>query len=268
MTVARRLAAIEDSLTPTQSVLRWLEEAHAYGSLQAFVEGTLDQEPDHWPANRLCREAERGARRAVSSRDLQQLDRAIRKARRETLFRFELVLRINVTTHDLLEKEELIRGMLAANLALLAGADAKARRGAEHREMLAQLVDLLFSRADELEAAGTARARAEQSYLDSRPALFPDVREAWDDQLRSTREVAAMGAGLCDADGVQPPDLDAIEERASTLLADLVEPAKMVALGKLGEGEAAARIATSWGRARLDRHTENVSDSPPQAPTL
>lgn len=94
MTVTRRLAAIEETLTPTQSVLRWLNEAHAYGSLEAYAVGTLDQVQDQWPANRLCREAERGARRAVRSRDPEQINRAIRKARRESLFRFELVLRI------------------------------------------------------------------------------------------------------------------------------------------------------------------------------
>ena len=96
------------------------------------------------------------------------------------------------------------------------------------------------------------------------------MRAAWDHQLRSTRELAAIGAGLCDAEGVEvpPPELDAIDERASTLLADLIEPAKVIALEKLGEGRAAIRIATSWGRARLARDAQNESDSWPEPPTL
>jgi hypothetical protein len=31
MTLARRVDAVETSLTPTQLVLRWLDEAHAFG---------------------------------------------------------------------------------------------------------------------------------------------------------------------------------------------------------------------------------------------
>ena len=39
--------------------------------------------------------------------------------------------------------------------------------------------------------------------------------------------------------------------RAATLLADLVEPAKSTALEKLGEGNRALRVATSWLRAKV-----------------
>ena len=117
MTASRRLDAVEDSLSPIQCVLRWLNEAHAHGSLEAYVGATLDQDPDDWPGNRLCREAERSARAAFRGRDLEQIERAIRKARRETLFRFELALRINVTAHELLEKEGLIRALMGTDLA-------------------------------------------------------------------------------------------------------------------------------------------------------
>lgn len=272
MTAERRLAAVEDSLTPTQCVLRWLNEAHAHGSLSAYVDATLDQEPDDFPLNRLCREAEHGARSTVGSRVQQEIDRAVRKARRETVFRFELILRINVTAHAALEKDGLLRTAASALLALLAGENREARRGARHRETFRPTLGLLLGWVTELQAAGQARTLAEQRYLDSCPSLFPDSRGAWDEQLRATQEVAAMAVRLAELDGVDLPPLedeDAISARASVLLADLVEPAKATALEKLGEGEAGLRIATGWLRAKLDRsRAATDADSAPETPTL
>jgi hypothetical protein len=37
MTLARRVAAVELTLSPTELVLRWLEEARAHGDLEAYV---------------------------------------------------------------------------------------------------------------------------------------------------------------------------------------------------------------------------------------
>jgi hypothetical protein len=37
MTLARRVAAVETSLSPTQLVLRWLAEAHGFGDIPAYV---------------------------------------------------------------------------------------------------------------------------------------------------------------------------------------------------------------------------------------
>jgi len=40
------------------------------------------------------------------------VDAAVRSALRETVFRFELILRINVTAHELLDREVLIDAAL------------------------------------------------------------------------------------------------------------------------------------------------------------
>ena len=39
MTLDRRLCKIDETLTPTQLVLRWMTEAHAFGDLMPYVEG-------------------------------------------------------------------------------------------------------------------------------------------------------------------------------------------------------------------------------------
>jgi hypothetical protein len=47
------------------------------------------------------------------------VDAAVRSALRETVFRFELVMRINVTTKELLDREELIAALFASQLAMV-----------------------------------------------------------------------------------------------------------------------------------------------------
>jgi len=103
MTLERRVAKIEESLSPTQLVLRWLAEAHAYGDVPDYVTSLLAQEPPVAPLDRLAREAERSARTGMRGKKPELVEAAVRSALRETAFRFELVMRINVTVHDLLE---------------------------------------------------------------------------------------------------------------------------------------------------------------------
>jgi hypothetical protein len=76
---------------------------------------------------------------------------------------------------------------------------------------------------------------------------------AWDAQVHNTARTAVMAERLAELDGLEPPELDVEETiaiRVPDVLADLVEPAKVTALEKLGEGERAIRIAASWLRAR------------------
>ena len=67
-------------------------------------------------------------------------------------------------------------------------------------------------------------------------------------------QLAVMAADSAELDGLEPPepdDPDALEQRTSQLVADLVEPAKSTALEKLGEGRQAFDIANAWLRAKL-----------------
>jgi hypothetical protein len=60
MTLERRVTKLETSLSPTQLVLRWLAEAHAYGDIQAYVASLLDNDLPMAPLDRLAREAVQG----------------------------------------------------------------------------------------------------------------------------------------------------------------------------------------------------------------
>ena len=60
-----------------------------------------------------------------------------------------------------------------------------------------------------------------------------------------------------------------LENQAKRLLADLVQPAKIIALDKLGQGRAALGIATSWYRAKVEQKEAAMgAESPTVTATL
>lgn len=256
MTADRRLAALETSLSPTQLVLRWLDEAHAHGDLESYTRSLLTDPPSEGPLDRLAREATQGVRATLRGKRPEVVNPALRTALRETVFRFELVMRMNVTAHDLLEREGLIDTALSAHVALLTSEGReRRRRDATYRERFASLRSLLMQRLLELRAAQEARSSVEERYLDGHPALFPDAVTAWDEQLKSTESIADFACRLAELDGVplaEPSDPIVITVRVTELVADLVEPAKAMALDKLGEGERSLAIAVRWLRLKLE----------------
>jgi hypothetical protein len=265
VTIARRLANLEISLTPTGLVLRWLEGAHAFGSLEAYLSWLIDQPSGAAPLNRLARQAADGARAAMRGKVSEQVDKAVRQAVRETVFRFELVMRINVTTLEILEKEVYVHAALAGLLGMLASEVRPERLvDPEHRQRLASCRDLSNLRVTELQAAQEARSIAEARYLDGHRALFSDSMRTWDEQLESADGLADIACTLADLDemGVADPmDPDASAGQISLLVADLVEPAKAAALDKLGEGEQAIRVVTGWYRAKSAPPSRATTDA-------
>jgi hypothetical protein len=255
MTLVRRLAAVETSLTPTQLVLRWLDEAHAFGDLESYVRSQLAEPSSEGPLDRLAREAIKGARASLRGKRPEIVDAAITSALRETVFRFDLVMRILLMTHELLEREGLIDAALSAHLALLTSEDrAQRRRDTIYLERFAELRGLLVFRVTELRAAQEARATVEERYLAGHTALFPDTVKAWGEQCKGTETLADVACCLAALDGVPPAEPtgpDAVAARAAELVADLVEPAKTTALEKLGEGERAQGIAIGWLRPKF-----------------
>jgi hypothetical protein len=159
VTAERRLARLETSLSPTQLVLCWLDEAHAFGDLESYVRSQLAEPSYEGPLDRLAREAVSGVRTTLRGKRPEIVDAAIRSTLRETVFRFELVMRILVTTHELVEREVLIDAALSAHLALLTSEGRAARRrDATYPERFARLRGLLLFRVGELRAAQEARS--------------------------------------------------------------------------------------------------------------
>jgi hypothetical protein len=205
MTLARRVDALETTLTPTQLVLRWLDEAHAFGDLESYVRSLVVQSVLDGPLDRLAHEAVSGVRASLRGKRPEVVDAAIRSALRETVFRFELVMRILLITHDLLERETPIDAALSAHLALLTSEGRAARRrDTTYPQRFATLRGLLLFRVAELRAAQEARAIVEARYLAGHTALFPNSVTAWDAQVRSTEAIVDVACRLAELDGVSP----------------------------------------------------------------
>jgi hypothetical protein len=271
MTAERRVERLEASLTPVQRVVAWIDEAHASGCLSAYVDSLLDQPPDAYPINRLAREAA-DAVRSGSRRRTEEVETAVRTAVRATVFRFELVMRINTVAHDMLVLETLHYTVSASQAALLAMEVREEPRAArDHLRRLATLRDFAASRADELVAAGQARSVVEARYLDGRPALFPDDAQRWRETLACASELVVMIERLAELDGVEPatsPPREGDQTRVASLVAELVEPAKVTALEKLDEGQRAFTIATAWLRDWVLSSRDVIDDSTPAESTL
>lgn len=206
-------------------MLRWLAEAHAYGDVDAYVAAVLQDDRPVPPLDRLAREAAAGARTTMKGKRPELANAAVRSALREMVFRYELVLRINVTAHELLDREARIDAAISANVSLLTYLEP---RPATHTGQLGQLRDLIVSRVAELRAVQEARALAEERYLDGPAALFPEVAAAWDAQLATTEAMAAFTVRLAQAEGVPDiglADAEVISSRTAQFLADLVQPA-------------------------------------------
>lgn len=263
---------LETAMSPTQRILAWLDEAHAFGTLGAYVDSLLDGPPDSFPINRLARDAASAARTTLRGKPAEVVDPAVRKALRATIFRFDLVMRINTVAHEMIDREQLLYLVFAGQLAILTSDDRTERRAHEtYLGRLALCRDLAFGRVTELMAAEEARSIAEARYLEGHNALFPDSVGQWSECLRQAQELAVMADRLAELDGAPPAatwDPDDVSRRAGVLAADLIEPARSTALEKLDEGRQALAIATAWLRSKASAPVQVEPNRPPSGPTL
>ena len=250
-TADRRLAAMEAALSPTERVVRWLAEAHAFGTFETWAKASFAAGPDGLPLDRLAREAAeavRGGRRQGSP----ETEAAVRQAVLGTVFRVELVLRIIDVSGTALRMETFILAALSAYVALTL--ETAAERPASATRLGAQR-DSLFERVAELHALEAARTIVEARYLDGRRALFPDAVAAWAEQVHRSEAMAVMALRIAEIDGAPPLDEARYgvtdEARVAACVADLVEAAKIKALDELGDGRAAVSRAIRWLRPKL-----------------
>lgn len=266
MGLASRLSRAEAGLTPTQLVVRWLDEAHAYGSLDAYVAALLEEPPERYPLTRLLREAKASVPIRPSTRRGEDADRAVRKALRETAFRFELVMRINVSTDELIDRHALIHVALGAHLALLAF-DCRPTEQPDptHDQRLSECLAVTDQSVTELMASDEARLTVETRFLAGHSSLFPDEAARFAEQLHETQRLTVLAMRSAELDGLPPGEPghpEAVAERAETLVTNLVEPARVTALEKLDEGRQAFTIATNWLQ-KLARNAEPESRTAP-----
>ncbi len=252
MTAERRLAALEASLSPTELVLRWLAEAHAYDDFKTYTETLFDEDPSDLPMDRLAREAQTSARARSRGLPKEDVAAAVRKALVETIFKAQLVLRINALTQEFIDREVLIDGALSAHLGLAVHV-GKGQPIDKAPVGLVQVRDVLFARAMELHAFETARATVERKYLDGATALFPAAVREWNEQRTRSETLAVTAFRIAELDGFDPPPPDdeaVFDARVAQLVADHVEPARSKAYYELGDTRRGLSPTMGWLRWR------------------
>jgi hypothetical protein len=249
----RRLEKVEAALGPTELVARWLTEAHAFDDITSYVRWLLDQPPSLFPLDRLVAEANASVRGSAKGRASDATEQAVRKAIRVVIFGFELVMRINVVTHESLDREELVHLVLGQQLALTSGCNSLRRSPEAGGPGRVRVQSMIVDRVSELAAMETARVRVEARHLGGSPALFPADHRRWTEQRQTSEKLAVMAAVLADLDGVElpPPPAEPEDARVETLIDDLVEPARATTLDKMGDGHGAHSIAVRWVASSL-----------------
>jgi len=143
----------------------------------------------------------------------------------------------------------------SAELALLLTTHTKPReRDAAYMARLGDLRDLIVSQTDDFLSVGDARDAVERRYLAGHPALFPDMHADSAGQVELAKHIGLAAVAAADRDGVAhptPADSADLATRMARHEADLVEPARVLALEQIGEGHRAFRMAMSWVRGRL-----------------
>lgn len=243
MTLARRLTAVESAVDPTSRIVAWLAEAHTYGSFDHYTRAAMAGHRDDLPMNRLPREAAAAAR-AGAPRGSEDID--VRSAIRAVVFRIHLVLRIAEHTDAILKREQLLLALLTAHVGLAISLPPKEVRPGtllRHR-------DALLLRVAELMAQAEARSFVERRYLGGHPALFPETRRQWDEQLHDSQEAGIMALRLAELDGAQPMDealqLVPSQERIEAAVSELVEVPRIKTLDDTGDWRGAQARLRAW----------------------
>ncbi len=91
----RRLATVEDQLAPSRVILRWLAEAKAHGSMAAYTDALAEGPGALEPFERFLALLEQAVDRSVLAGSSPESTQARRRATRQAIFRFCLVLRLS-----------------------------------------------------------------------------------------------------------------------------------------------------------------------------
>lgn len=177
----RRLDKLEGALGPREAVLHWMEDAHTYGSLPAYVGSLIDQPEAAQPFIAVPARVEQAIWAAMRGQRPGFVKQVTHEAVGDTVFLLRLVLGLNVHIDGVLRVERLRQASLYWwSRALEAEGKRDKRARAEWRRGAATFRGVLA-------ATERARAGAEAHSLDGHGCLFPELASAWRD-LRAAGE--------------------------------------------------------------------------------
>ncbi len=260
MTLGQRLAKLEGALPPKAAALRWLVEAHGFGSLAAYVAWLVDQPRSAAPLVRVPAQAEAATRAAMRGQPHDIVERAVREAVRDAVFLVELVLNLNRSAEETVRLEGLRYAALAWEMrarraeAQIDGHRASSRRRGTSAQWWREWRAAVASWVNDLALAEAARMHLERLYLDGHASLFPDLATEWQRLREQAEQLAGLGGA---AEGRPPRGRRAVpplwadrstvgtteREWARAKAAHLADMVRSSALDLLGDTDGAAAIA-------------------------
>jgi len=269
MTLARRVEKLESALSPRTATLRWLAEAHAFGSPRAYLDRLLDQPGSASPFHRVPAAAAAAATAANRGQPRESVAEAVRAAVRDALFLVHLALEINALFEETESFERVRRVALSYETEAICLAHELASfdpvaGGAGHAERWADSLARARAWLGELYVIEEARTLLERRYLDGQSCLFPELASGWAALLEDAEALVGLlhKVSLDEPAGdrrrtrrAQPNGLDlealraSARERAEAAAARLVDTARAGALDSLGDREGAIAIARRALRA-------------------
>ena len=165
----RRLAKIEISLSPTQAVLLWLEEAHQHGSLQGYARWLKEQPEAAYPLVHLPRQVRNAVRDAARGQRRQDIDALILRAERDVTFLFKLFMEAHARVLDARKADALGTVWLLERLRRFSTATRQQLReeASTWRELALPLAAESFALTEMVETV-------ERRYFGGHAVLFPD----------------------------------------------------------------------------------------------
>ena len=246
MTGEARLGRLERRLTPIAAVCRWLDHAHGFGSIGAYLAWATRQPRADGPVARIVAQVGSDVARRPRSEAGQTFTRALADAKRDALLRIAVVFELNEWTAGeirvmTLEQAFLLQAAFLVDIEL--GSEDPVPRGPgasgtdQFDAMGPALRGCVAGHAVKLLSAVDARTDLERDYLGGHAALFPDLAADWqrlvDDIPLLLDSVSLLGPGLAPTEDAHEPASPAHLE-----LSDLAAVARARA-----PAEAAVRLA-------------------------
>ncbi len=175
----RKLDDFEESLTPTQAAIRWMKEAHQFGSLREFALSRVGKPDTEAPLYRLHDLVIPGLEKGLKGKPPEEKSRTIRRALKDVAFLYYLQLGIN-TRVDAETRAWLLTSVLISRELLSGAASTVAIENGAESEITWRYSAKRFIR--ELYVYERAASVIGNTYFNGHQVLFPDAAEILQDQ--------------------------------------------------------------------------------------
>jgi hypothetical protein len=254
----RRLAKLEGALHPREAVLAWLVEAQQFPSLVDHARSVAELPVEAAPLSVIGERVEAAVRASMKGQPRDAIEAAVRRAIRDGVFLFTLVIWLNAEALEVAKVE----GLRATAVfywmgCLLGGPRAKDLPAAEAETYKGQLADAWAQWRAVVDRLGVdvrveseARATLERQFFGGHDVLFADAAMSWASHVDMVERLVGLAEAMTWTDQAKAPrrppaGIEAgasLEARVADRVARLADDARVRAYEILGDRPKAVEI--------------------------